>query len=283
MNNGVLLIANNNSYIDYVKQSVYLAKRIQKFLDVPVSIATNSESYLKNYFDTDIFDKIISINDKTENRRILFDGELSYKTINWKNSSRVDAYNLTPYEHTLLVDTDFIINNNLLKNAFNSTNDFMIYQDSYELSQTRNTTEFEKISDTSIDFYWATVVFFKKTDNNKTFFDLVTHIKEEWDHYVRVYRLPSTVYRNDYAFSIAIHIMNGFQQGNFAAKLPGKLYYTTDKDILIKHQESNMSFLVGKKRYPGEYTLLKTSNLNVHVMNKLSLQRIIDEKVDANV
>jgi hypothetical protein len=283
MNDGVLLIANNNHYIDYVKQSVYLAKKIKQFLEVPVSVATNSESYLNNYFDATIFDKIISINNKTSNRRVLFDGELSHKIINWQNASRVDAYKLSPYKNTLLIDTDFIINNDLLKNAFNSVNDFMIYKDAHELSQTRNTTEFERVSDTSIDFFWATVVFFRKTNKNRIFFNLVSHIKDEWEHYVRVYRLPSTIYRNDYAFSIAIHIMNGFQNGSFAANLPGKLYYTTDKDILIKHQDTNMTFLVGKKNHPGEYTLLKTNNLNVHVMNKLSLQRIIDEKDNTNV
>lgn len=278
MSKGVLLIANNNSQIDYVKQSVYLAKRIQKFLDVPISIITDSPGYLKDCFDFSIFDKIIDFYQEDNNRRILFDGEYSQKTVQWQNGTRINAYDLTPYDQTLLLDTDFIINNTLLKSVFNSSNDFMIYEDSYDLSQVRNTAEFNRVNDTGIDFYWATAVYFTKTEENKTFFDLIKHIKEEWDHYVRVYRLPSTIYRNDYAFSIAVHIMNGFQKGSFAKKLPGKIYYTTDKDILIKHQDTAMTFLVSKEDRLGEYTLLKTDNLNVHVMNKLSLQRVIDEQ-----
>lgn len=276
MSKGVLLIANNNSQIDYVKQSVYLAKRIQKFLDVPVSIVTNSPGYLKEYFNFSVFDKIIDFYQEDNNRRILFDGEYSQKTVQWQNGTRINAYDLTPYNQTLLLDTDFIINNTLLKSVFNSSNDFMIYENSYDLSQVRNTAEFSRVNDTGIDFYWATAVYFTKTEENKTFFNLIKHIKEEWDHYVRVYRLPSTIYRNDYAFSIAVHIMNGFQKGSFAKKLPSKIYYTTDKDILIKHQDTVMTFLVSKEDKPGEYTLLKTDNLNVHVMNKLSLQRVID-------
>lgn len=283
MTKGVLLIANNNSQIDYVKQSVYLADRIKKFLDIPVSIVTNSHGYLKNCFDTSIFDRIIDLYEEDNNKRILFDGEYSQKTVLWQNKTRINAYDLTPYDQTLLMDTDFIINNSQLKSIFESSNEFMIYKDSYDLSQIRNTTEFERVSDTSIDFYWATVVYFKKTEENKIFFDLLKHIKEEWDHYVRVYRLPNSIYRNDYAFSIAIHIMNGFRRGSFAKKLPGKLYYTTDKDLLIKHKDTSMTFLVGKEDRPGEYTLLKTDSLNVHVMNKLSLQRVIDQQETNNV
>jgi hypothetical protein len=279
MSKGVLLIANNNSQIDYVKQSVYLAKRIKKYLEVPVSIATNSPGYVTDCFDGTVFDKIITVtNEDDKNRRILFDGEYSQKTVQWQNGARVDAYDLSPYDQTLLMDTDFIINNSLLKNVFDSTNEFMIYKDAYELAQIRNTSEFKNVSDTSVDFYWATVVYFTKTDTNKIFFDLVKHVRQEWDHYVRVYRLPSSIYRNDYAFSIAIHIMNGFQAGSFVKKLPGKKYYATDRDVMIDHRADSMTFLVGKKDYPGEYTLLKTNSLNVHVMNKLSLQRVIDSQ-----
>jgi hypothetical protein len=130
MTKGVLLIANNNSQLDYVKQSVYLAKRIKEFLEVPVSVATNSPGYLNDCFDSTVFDKIITVNDHDDkNRRILFDGEYSQKTIRWHNGTRVDAYALSPYYQTLVMDTDFIINNSLLKNVFDSTNEFMIYKD----------------------------------------------------------------------------------------------------------------------------------------------------------
>ena len=38
--------------------------------------------------------------------------------------------------------------------------------------------------------------------------------------------------------------------------------------------------LVEKKNYNGEYTAVKTSNLDVHVMNKYSLTRCIDGVVN---
>lgn len=279
MSKGALLIARNNSYIDYVKQSVYSAIRIKKHLNIPVSIITDSPDYLKNNFDSSIFDKIIEIQySNSSNYRPFFDGSLSHKTANFKNDFRSEVYNLTPYEETLLLDSDFIICNDIFKNVFDSSYDFLIYKHSEDIAKVRDESEFKFVSEYSIDFYWATVIFFRKTKINEIFFDLIKHIQENWYHYRKVYQISSVLFRNDFAFSIAIHIMNGFQKGDFAKPLPGKHLYTIDKDILIKINNDNCVFLVEKKDYLGEYTAIKTYSQNVHVMNKFSLNRIIDKE-----
>ena len=279
MSKGAFLIARNNGHIDYVKQAVFLAKRIQKYLDIPVTVATDSVDYLKDSFDTKVFDQIISLdNTKESNMRYFFDGSLSKKTASFKNNNRASVYDLTPYDDTLLLDTDYIISNDLLKSCFTSKSDFLIYKKSNDIAKVRDESEFDKISDTSVDFYWATVVFFRKTETNKTFFNLVAHIEQEWNHYRRVYQITSSLFRNDFAFSIAIHIMNGFQAGDFAQQLPGSMLYTIDRDILWQLKEDKMMFLVEKKDYLGEYTALTTVGQNIHIMNKISLNRIIDEE-----
>ena len=279
MSKGALLIARNNNHIDYVKQSVYSAIRIKKHLHIPVSIITDSPDYLKNHFDSSIFDNIIEINySNSSNYRAFFDGSLSHKTANFKNDLRSEAYNLTPYDETLLLDSDFIICNDIFKNVFNSPYDFLIYKESEDIAKIRDESEFKFISEYSVDFYWATVIFFRKTEINEIYFNLIKHIQENWYHYRKVYQINSVLFRNDFAFSIAIHIMNGFQQGDFAKPLPGKHLYTIDKDILIKINNNNCVFLVEKKDYLGEYTAIKTYSQNVHIMNKFSLNRIIDKE-----
>jgi hypothetical protein len=60
------------------------------------------------------------------------------------------------------------------------------------------------------------------------------------------------------------------------------MLYTTDKDILWQLNNDKMMFLVQKKSYLGEYTAIKTLGQNIHVMNKISLNRIIDKEF-ANV
>lgn len=280
MSKGAVLIARNNSQIDYVKQSVYLAKQIKKYLNLPVSIITDSVDYLKNSFDSTIFDKIIECTTyNNDHQRAYFDGAMSHKVTDFKNNSRSQVFDLTPYEETLLLDTDYIINNDLLLNCFKSSYDLMMYKDSYDITQVRNAKEFQKVSDYSIDFYWATVVFFRKTAENKIFFDLIQHIQENWNHYRRIYQINSLLFRNDFAFSIAVHIMNGFKSGNFVKPLPGKHYYITDKDILWDKIDEDMVFLIEKKDHVGEYTICKTKKMSIHVMNKFSLQRMIDKEI----
>lgn len=280
MSNGVILIANNNGSIDYVKQAMFLVERIRKFMNVPVSIITDSPIYLKDNFDTSVVDNILTIDYKnTHNKRFYFDGAMAHKLLQFKNHSRSLAYDLSPYDKTIVMDTDFIVSNDSLCRCFESTYDLMMYKDCVDLSGVRDMHEFRYISDKSVDFYWATVVYFEKNEKNSAFFDLVAHIEQEWNHYKKIYQIQNAMFRNDFAFSIAAHIMQGFQRSNDVVKpLPGKHFFTTDKDILWKMHDDYMMFLIEKKDHLGEYTPISTKGLNVHVMNKFSLERCIQEQ-----
>jgi hypothetical protein len=110
----------------------------------------------------------------------------------------------------------------------------------------------------------------------ESFFDLIHYIKANWIYFRTLYSIENSAFRNDYAFSIAIHIMNGKTNGEFTAELPGTMSYVTDRDILINIDDNKMKFLVEKKDYLGEYTVAKTEGIDVHVMNKSSLLRYID-------
>lgn len=293
MSKGILLFARNNDNIDYIKQAYFLSKNVKKYLKLPVTIVTDSPDYLKNeYRDyNNIFDRIISIvwkkEDVTENTilsnnenhhvRTYRDGTLTRKKLEFKNGIRTLAYDLSPYDETIILDTDMVLLDDSYLNCFEQNHDFLIYQKAFDLAGFRDYSEFDYISDAGITFYWATAVFFRKSLLNKIFFDLLKHVQENYEHYRSIFQINSPLYRNDYVFSIAIHIMNGFQDGNFAGKMPGKLFYTTDKDICYKLLPDSVLFLLEKEKHVGEYTLAKWSNHNIHVMNKFSLNRCIDK------
>lgn len=275
MSKGVVLFAQNNGSIDYVGQANYLAKRISKYLDLPTTLITDKDVTIEHNFDR----VIILENAVTRtNRRRYYDGSLTKRVVNFNNFDRAEVYNLTPYDETIVMDTDYIICNDVFKKCFESKNDFQIYKKSYPLSYWLDTYEFNFISDTSVDFYWATVMFFRKTETNKKFFNLVKHIKENYDHYRGVFQISNTLYRNDFAFSIAIHIMNGYQKGSFAKELPGKMYYSIDRDILHSIEDDEIKILIEKQNYNGQYICTKVKGSNVHVMNKFSLDRLINEQ-----
>jgi hypothetical protein len=71
--------------------------------------------------------------------------------------------------------------------------------------------------------------------------------------------------------------MNGKTAGEFAAELPGKMTYCIDKDVLLKIKDDKLQFLVEKENHLGEFIVAKTKGIDVHVMNKMSLTRCIDE------
>ena len=129
MSKGAVLIARNNTEIDYIKQAVFCAKRIIKYLDIPVSIITDNKDYVETHFPDHPFDSIIEIsNDTNYTYKKYNDGNFTRKNLEFKNTSRSDAYDLSPYNETLLLDTDFIISNDVLKNCFLQQHDFLIYK-----------------------------------------------------------------------------------------------------------------------------------------------------------
>jgi hypothetical protein len=278
MTTGAVIFAQNNDTVDYVKLAVFASRRIQKFLDIPVSIITDSRGWLEQSYPDHGFDKIIDaeISNKYYRKRF-HDGSLASKTTEWKNLSRTTVYDLTPYDKTLVIDSDYIINSDILKSALNKDEDLQLYSKSLDLSGWRESKQFQRINEFSIPFYWATTFIFKKNNVTESFFTLIKYIKENWDYYTALYNIESILYRNDYAFSIAIHIMNGNQEGQFAQELPGTMVYVTDKDLLIDINNTKLKFLVEKQNHLGEYIAATTNGLDVHVMNKISLSRWLDE------
>jgi hypothetical protein len=275
MTQGVLIFAQNNIEVDYAKISLFAASRVKQYLNVPVTLVTDSREWLlKSQPSAEkIFDNFIDVYSDTEQTKKFYDGALSSRVLTWKNLSRSDCYELSPYDETLVIDSDYIISSNNLSKIWNNSQDFLIYKDSFDLAQWRDTRSFNQLNQYSIPFYWATAFYFKKSKENQSFFDIVKHIKKNWSYYKALYTIDSSVFRNDFAFSIAIHMMGG---KNFATPLPGKMNYILDRDILIDINQEHLKFLVEKNSYVGEYTAAKTTGLDVHVMNKYSLTRCIE-------
>lgn len=277
MTTGALIFAQNTVGVDYVKLAIFAAKRVKEHLGIPVSLATDSESWLKFYPEhTSVFDKIIPIVGNNNQQKRFYDGTLAYKTAEWKNLTRNQAYDITPYDRTLVLDSDYIINSNTLVKALNNNYSFQIFRKSFDLALNRDGSSFERINQHSIPFYWGTVFIFDKTASTRALFDLIEYIKLNWEYFRIIYKIDAPNFRNDFAFSIAIHIMNGNTEGDFAQELPGLMTYTLDRDIMVTMKDNKMTFLVEKAHYPGEYTLVSTNATDVHVMNKQSLTRFID-------
>ena len=277
MTKGVVLFAYNNALVDYVGLAIKSTKLIKEHLNLPVTLVTDSSDWLNKTYPDDValFDNIISSLDNTTQKKRFYDGSLHYELVPWKNSTRSNVYELTPYDETLVIDVDYILNSNYLLNLFNLDQDIALFKEAVDLSGWRKSSEFTYISNTSIPFYWATVFYFKKTTYSKLFFELIAFVKNNWNYYRVLYDIDTPTYRNDFAFSIAIHILNGYSCEKFIGTVPGNMYFTLDRDLLFKHQNNACTFLIEKQNALGEYTLLKTDNIDVHIMNKQSIMRVL--------
>lgn len=291
---GVVTFARNNSQIDYIKQATFLAKRVKKYLNLPTTLVTDSPEFLKQeYPDYEtVFDQVVflvwqekNISENTvlctaerKNTKKFYDGALVSKKLDWKNDARTLAYEASPYDETLLLDSDIVICNKFWKECFFQPHDLLAYRHCVELLDIDRGDVFHRISDTSVDFYWATAIFFRKSRKTEIFFQLMQHVQENWRHYCSIFQINTPYYRNDYAFSIAAHIMNGYESSDVIKSMPGDLYFITDKSILWQIDDESLLILLEKPTYDGEYTPLRIKKSTVHCMNKFSLNRCIDNE-----
>jgi len=93
-----------------------------------------------------------------------------------------------------------------------------------------------------------------------------------------VFRFDPRVYRNDISFSIAKHILNGYQKVN-EYNLPD-VFSTTDKDILHSVSKNKLQFLVSDK---DNFIAASVNNKDVHVMNKFSIIRNYEKLMELAV
>ena len=262
MNKGILLFAFNNEKIDYVKQAKFVATRAKQYLNLPTTLVTDSP------VEDEVFDNVrIAVDNHPTNNKTYRDRTTS-TVLNFKNRARMYAYDLSPYDNTILLDTDIVICNDQYNKVFQQTDDLLMYSNAYDITGNRNKKEFTYVSDIGCKFYWATCVYFEKTKRTNIFFDLLKHISQNYSYYKVLYELPTNVYRNDYAFSIAVHIMNNFST-KAIGEFPGTLYYSTDKDSIINFNNNDILFL-SENNKP-----IKTKGMNVHCMNKFNLESIL--------
>jgi hypothetical protein len=276
MTQGILIYAHNSRSVDYALMSVISGGLAKKYLNVPVSLITDKFTLIwmkdSGIYDTasKIFEHII-IDDKpqTNNSRKLYDG-VDNVVVPFLNFNRSSAWDLTPYGRTLLIDSDFLIFSNRLSEYWNVDSDLMIgesIKDIYDTSRAGYHDTY--ISDVGIKLYWATTVMFTKNAKTQIFFDLVTHIKNNYQYYADTYRFDSKQFRNDIAFSIAKHILHGFEQNN-TEDLPPVLTLL-DRDVLYSVNKK-LTALVSPK-LDSNFCAATISGIDIHVMNKQSIIR----------
>ena len=277
---GIILFARNNGYVDYVKiacaSAGYARKNLSEFDEI--CLVTDSASadehpeLIKQYFDR----TIISDNFQQENTRLFKDTANSPEYASFKNMGRSEVYELSPYEETLVIDCDYFIMSDTLDQVWGSENDFMInYQ--YRDIAGRHGGNVSYIDDFTIPMCWATVFFFRKSEFAENLFNLITHIKYNYKYYYALYNCSGNLFRNDFAFAIALHMLNG----NVAFSAPSLpidyLNNSFDLDDIFRVNSANdVIMYCAKAETIEEHLLSRFTNTDLHIMNKRAIERNVD-------
>lgn len=284
MSRGVLMYAHNNTEIDYLKIACANALMVKKNLKVPVSLVSDhgtikwGKETLGEEFLNECFESIIITNkDKSfSNKRNFGDTSYNVKTLQFYNCNHWEAYHLTPYDETLFIDCDYLIMSPALNACWGSVNDFMINHTIYSPNDVISPYT-KNIDDLSIRLYWATVIYFKKSELAENIFELVKHIQENYNYYRDLYYFSNGMFRNDYAFSIAVHMLNGFDNTECIVKeLPinGLLMSWDTNDIYTIDKMNNIILYVEKEK--DRYIIVRVKDQDIHIMNKWGINRNAD-------
>jgi hypothetical protein len=230
---GVLVFAYNTSTVDYEKIAEQAARLITHNLNLPVTVISGQVTH--------------------ENYRTGY----AHGT-QWNNLDRYRAYELSPYDETILLDTDYLVLDDSLLKIIDTTNDYQLMTRSQTPTETMN----GDMGILSINYVWATAVVFKKTTKSKLLFDLVGRIQRNYDYYRKLYNIREYNFRNDYAFAIADNIVNGY------APSQGIPWTMLTIDKLVKRIEIKNNNIVIREENSAQVV----SRQNIHVMDKLYLQ-----------
>lgn len=287
MTRGVVIYGVNTSSVDYIQLAVMAAGFVKKNMPgVQIHLITDegSKAYhdAKGRWDIDkFFDSFQFIETvETTNERVFRDTRYYQFKAPFKNESRARIYDLTPFDETLLIDSDFLICSDVLNCVWGSNEDVMINKKASSLLHTPLVGPEFRLNPFGIRMYWATVIYFRKGEKARQLFQLVEHIKDNWDFYQLTYDFPGSLYRNDYAFSIAIHILNGFTESDdFVKPLPEpQLLTALDTDQFYRIRSHNdLSFFANDHRENWKFYVSRLKSLNVHCMNKISLMNNMEE------
>jgi hypothetical protein len=236
---GAVIIANDTEKFSYYELARIASERVTRHLGIPCSII-NSDYYYNSRFLS-----------KTQEK------------IEWRNMGRTGAYDLSPYDRTLLIDADFLINTDALLPHINCSNDFAIARTIFD--PTTGYKYVMKVGKSQIDQCWATVMIFNRSETAKNIFKLAQHVLNHYDYYHKLYNFNASPLRNDYAFSIACHLLGGYGLKKFDIAN----YSMPNCDFNTEVLEINKDDVLIK--YTKEKTFVQRIKSDVHIQDKISL------------
>jgi hypothetical protein len=266
MKRGVVIFAHNNGITDYYKMAAYTASRINRFLDLPVTVITDPDSVSDTGYT---FDNTIYLEPDTTNQR---------NRKSWLNKGRYRVYDYTPYDDTLVLDTDYMVNSGQLLRAFDYDGDFLCHNTYNMLMISNKAGQLEYMHRVTAPTLWATVLRFTKTQRSQQIFQMIQMVQENYEHYTNLYGFASTMYRNDYALTMALRAVNGqmtcpedYLRWDLLHVDPSTKVVREDETVYRVYKQNQ------QKRYGEEstYSWMRVRDLDFHMLSKTKFEELM--------
>ena len=170
MTKGIVVLAQNNATDNYVEQAALLAMSLHTYNDVPISLITNDQ-VPKEYVS--LFDKIIPIPF----------GD-SAKVSDWKIENRWKIYHASPYDETIVMDTDMLVLQNI-DVWWDFLSNYEVFYTSNVLTykgETANTSYYRKtFIDNELPNLFCGLHYFKKSDFAQQFYTWLELVVKNWE------------------------------------------------------------------------------------------------------
>jgi hypothetical protein len=264
MSKGVLLFAFDNEHFDYVAMAAWTAKNIKRHLDLSVTVVTDSDRTK----DLSIFDHVVSAVPQGTGKRYFDDLK---NTVVWNNANRVDAFNLSPYDQTLVLDVDYVVASNQLRSLFNTQQSFLCHRWAFDVTGLSSFDDLNYFGNHQMPMSWATVMYFDKSAIAADIFEMMTMIRQHWNHYLNLYGIGQPNYRNDHSLSIALNTIYGHQGHH--PEIPWRLASVVPEHKLsqIDTDQYRIDFTNSDKK--DKYIFV--NNMDFHAMGKKHLGDIV--------
>ena len=288
---GFLLHAFGNADMDYGRMSVCCALSIKtnlKHNSVTVVMDKWTKEWVEQTIPSEVlskcFDRIIISEEKFKSgKRRHYDTPWVNFKAQFNNQSRTLTYDYSPYDETILLDIDYLVMNDSFDSVWGNNEDILINKNVIDLKgNTFGDITDQRLSSHGVPMYWATVVYFKKSPFAKAFFDLIEYVKDEYNFFQFLYGFKPGFYRNDFAFSVAVHVMNGYINKGIKPFPDDTLVMSYQKDSIAKIFDSDdILFLSHNVDEPWKNTLVRHKGVNIHIMNKRELLRMSEQYIEA--
>jgi len=201
MAKGYICLVQNNSTTDYLRLAYALALSIRNTQSKvrKLSIVTDQKNIPQKY--KEVFDNIIEIrNDRATES-------------DWKLHNIVDLYEYTPYDETVMLDSDMLFLDDIShwwdklqeRDLWFTTNTRTYMNETAPL----NTIYREEFLKNNLPSLYNAFFYFKKSENTERLFNEMKLICENWDYFVNrhLYKRKPKMFSTDVAFGLAVKIL----------------------------------------------------------------------------